>query len=111
MYKGEGAALRHLRMRVAFHRRAMGSPTSMPNAAGGKYIGFSRKLHFQGGQLARRLDHMEFSGLQESYSGLIIPPVFQPVQALDQKRNRGAMPAVSDDSTHIQKTSCQNSLS
>ena len=111
MHKGKGAAPRKVRVRIAFFGRAMSGPAGMPYAAGGKHAGFGRKFCFQGGQSAGGSDHMELSRLHEGHAGRVIPTVFQPVQPFNQKRNRRPMSAVTNDSTHIQKTSCQSSLS
>ena len=89
-----------VRVRVAFHGRAVRRPARMPDAGHSQGIGAVRQLFFQRGQTALRLDHVQPAALHKADARGIVATVFETPQAFNNERNSRAVSGIADDAAH-----------
>ena len=89
-----------MRVRVHIARLAVRSPTGVGDAHGTGYIlAFSRSLQVLDLSLGFVDDQIAIV-VHQRHAGAVIPPVFEPGQALDQDRIGLTPSDISHDSTH-----------
>ncbi len=94
-------AVRCMRMRIAFRRRAMRCPARMANTDRTVERPVVERL-FEIEEFAFRAPSLDFAMRQRCDAGAVVAAIFEPLQCLEDNRGNGLRSDDADNSAHVQ---------